>query len=77
MSIMGSRWIDLVNEVGPSFAAKAAEHDAGDAFVATGLAPRLGWAGLPIRGGWPAPQPPLPRLPRPPATLSSPRTTRC
>jgi alkylation response protein AidB-like acyl-CoA dehydrogenase len=38
MSIMGSRWIDLVNEVGPSFAATCAEHDAGDAFVAENYA---------------------------------------
>jgi alkylation response protein AidB-like acyl-CoA dehydrogenase len=37
MSIMGSRWIDLVNEVGPSFAAKAAQDD-GDAFVAENYA---------------------------------------
>jgi alkylation response protein AidB-like acyl-CoA dehydrogenase len=38
MSIMGSRWIDLVNEVGPSFAAKCAAHDAGDDFVAENYA---------------------------------------
>ena len=38
MSIMNSRWIDLVNEVGPSFAAKAAAHDQGDTFVAENYA---------------------------------------
>src|SRR5258706_7890983 len=32
MSIIGSRWIDLVNEIGPTFAA-AAQNDS-DAFVA-------------------------------------------
>ncbi|MBL8661287.1 MAG: acyl-CoA/acyl-ACP dehydrogenase [Candidatus Odyssella sp.] len=35
---MGSRWIDLANEVGPSFAATAAAHDADDAFVADNYA---------------------------------------
>ena len=38
MSIMGSRWIDLVNEVGPSFATKCAAHDQGDTFVAENCA---------------------------------------
>lgn len=38
MSIIGSRWIDLVNEVGPAFAAKSAAHDEGDAFVADNYA---------------------------------------
>lgn len=38
MSIIGSRWIDLVNEVGPSFAAKCAAHDEGDTFVAENYA---------------------------------------
>lgn len=37
MSIIGSRWIDLVNEVGPGFAAKAAQDDS-DAFVADNYA---------------------------------------
>lgn len=34
MSIIGSRWIDLINEIGPSFAAKAAAGNESDAFVA-------------------------------------------
>jgi len=38
MSIIGSRWIDLVAEVGPGFAAKCAAHDEGDAFVADNYA---------------------------------------
>ncbi len=38
MSIIGSRWIDTVNEIGPSFAARAAAHDAEDRFVAENYA---------------------------------------
>jgi alkylation response protein AidB-like acyl-CoA dehydrogenase len=38
MSIIGSRWIDLVNEIGPQFAAKAAARDEGDTFVADNYA---------------------------------------
>jgi alkylation response protein AidB-like acyl-CoA dehydrogenase len=34
MSIIGSRWIDLINEIGPSFAERAAARDDSDAFVA-------------------------------------------
>ncbi|HEY7607676.1 MAG TPA: acyl-CoA dehydrogenase family protein [Alphaproteobacteria bacterium] len=38
MSIIGSRWIDLVNEIGPGFAAKAAKAGDSDAFVAENYA---------------------------------------
>ena len=38
MSIIGSRWIDLVNEIGPSFAANDAKNPASDAFVAQNYA---------------------------------------
>jgi len=34
MSIIGSRWVDLVAEIGPGFAAAAAARDDSDAFVA-------------------------------------------
>jgi alkylation response protein AidB-like acyl-CoA dehydrogenase len=34
MSVMGSRWIDLVNEIGPGFAAQAETEGESDAFVA-------------------------------------------
>src|SRR5215470_3067761 len=37
MSIIGSRWIDLVAEIGPGFAAQAAKTE-GDAFVAENYA---------------------------------------
>jgi alkylation response protein AidB-like acyl-CoA dehydrogenase len=38
MSIMGSRWIDLVNEIGPGFAATSTRHDDSDSFVAPNYA---------------------------------------